>query len=357
MHSVFDILSRKRGLSPGVITDPDERPKAPPTIEVIEFSATVCEKHAVATPADAIQRVKPDRVTWINIDGLWDSNLLHEFGNLLEIHPLLVEDIGTPIQRPKLEEQEDHLLAVVRLVSLGSEDPLSTSETQVSLLLREHLVVTFREGRCGGAFDSVRGRIEANRGRIRRADASYLFYALLDSLVDQSFVLLAAVEDRIVNLEERVETNQNMPDIAAETLPLRRAISTLKRAAAPARDMLGNLVRCDSTLIADSVRPFLQDVQEHGVHVVEGADTVRDSLNAVLEAHRSAVGMRTNEVMRVLTIIASVFIPITFVAGVYGMNFELMPELRSPWGYPVVLGVMGCLAGGMLWFFRKRGWL
>jgi magnesium transporter len=330
------------------------KPEFPPTVEVTTYNREGVQRAIVANAQEAVGLTGPDHVTWINVTGLWNVELLKDFGSLLDLHPLVIEDIGTPSQRPKMEEYDEYLLLVFRMVTPGSEGE-GLAEEQLSLVLKEGLVITFQE-REGDAFEPVRSRIEAGRGRLRGSDASYLMYALVDALVDHYFILLESLDDRIEALEAEVESEPSR-DLPQRGMTLRRELVAIRRAALPSREMLSGLLHTDSTLLSSFLRPYLQDVMDHSLHVVDGIEGMRESLSAVMEAYRSNVGMQTNEVMRVLTIVATVFIPMTFVAGVYGMNFEFMPELGLPWAYPVALLAMIGLGVGMLWYFRRRDWL
>ncbi|MEJ2637806.1 MAG: magnesium/cobalt transporter CorA, partial [Calditrichia bacterium] len=292
-------------------------------------------------------------VTWLNIDGLHEVSILEQIGTHYEIHPLIMEDILNTDQRPKVEIFDNYIFIVAKMVSYnGGEGELEIE--QISFLVGKNYVITFQE-REGDIFDSVRERIQSGKGRIRRSGPDYLTYALLDVITDHYFLVLEKMGDIVEGLEERVLLNPG-PGVVSEIQGMKRSLIYLRKSVWPLREVLGGLIREESQLIQDATDPYLRDVYDHTVQVMDTVETYRDMTSGILDVYLSNVSYRMNEIMKVLTIIATIFIPLTFIVGVYGMNFHWMPELGWHWGYPAVWGVMFIIAVAMLYYFRKRKW-
>jgi len=303
---------------------------------------------AACLPADGFEGV-----TWVCVRGLGDVELIRDLGECFDLHPLVLEDILDTGHRPKVEDYQAYLYFVARL--FGSADDALTPE-QVSLALLPGVVLSFEEAGGPDVFEPVRARIRDGKGRIRSMGADYLFYALIDAIVDSYFVALEETGARVEVLEDRVVEDPE-PEVLRDIHRLKGRLRLLRESTWPMRDAVSRLERGISDLITPATAPFLRDVYDHTIQVAESAETYREMLLAMLDTYLSSVSNRMNEVMKVLTIIATIFIPITFVAGVYGMNFEHMPELAWPWAYPAALGVMAGVAIGMLIFFRRKRWL
>ncbi len=296
----------------------------------------------------------PDRVTWIDVTGLADIEALTRLGERLALHPLLLEDVVNAGQRAKVEEYEGALLVVMKDVRFDARTR-AFGVSQVSVVLGPGYVATFRE-HPEDDFEPVRERIRTGRGRIRRRGADYLAYALIDCVVDRYFEQLEVIGDEIDELEELV-TSRPDSGVLERLHSLRREMLVFRKVVWPLREACASLCRDDYTLIDESTIVYLRDVYDHVVQVFELVETLRDVLSSLMDLYLSTLSNWMNETMRVLTIIATIFIPITFIAGVYGMNFEHMPELRLRWAYPAVLGVMALVVAGMLWYFRRRKFL
>ena len=290
-------------------------------------------------------------ITWINIDGLGQPELLAKLGERLHFHPLALEDVFSVPQRPKLEAFADHYLVVLRMLRLAPE----VDEEQVSLFFGASYVVTVQERLDGDVFGGVRERIRHGRGRLRHAGSDYLAYALLDAVIDGYFPVLEGLGERLVQLEDEAVAERSLlvlPKIQA----LRRDLLTVRRTIWPMREAVVALQREESKLIAPETRVFLRDCYDHAVDALELLETDRETAASVMEIYLATQNQRLNEVMKVLTVIATLFIPLTFIASIYGMNFENMPELKWAWGYPATLGLMGLVAAGLLIYFKRRGW-
>jgi magnesium transporter len=302
---------------------------------------------------ELLDYVNPSGITWINIEGLENAGSVNRLAEHFKIHPLTVEDILTPGQRPKVEEFEEYLF--ITLKSIHPESGGDLVFEQISLVLTGNTVITFQEI-PGDSFDGIRKRIMNNGGRVRRTGADYLAYILIDAVVDEYFHTLDDLGQEIDDIEDRAMDEKDrgfIPDIQR----IRQKLLRVRRAVWPLRESLLLLLRLDSSLLSDELKPFLKDLQENVIQVVETVETYREVMAGVMEVNLTQASNRMNQVMKVLTIISTIFIPLTFIVGVYGMNFRFMPELELPWAYPLTWGLMLLIAGGMLLFFKKRRWI
>ncbi len=311
-----------------------------------------------ADSIDAVQnQLSRSPVTWVDVRGLGDLDLIRKLGDLFEIHGLALEDVVNVHQRPKVDKYEDHLFIVARM---HIDDAPSGSE-QFSLFLGKDYVLTFQE-RPGDCFDPVRNRIRQDRGRIRRSGADYLAYALLDALIDVHFPVLERFGEAVETLEERV-TSRHRENLVNEIHQIKRDLLGSRRAIWPMREMMNTLIRDESKVFSEQTRIFLRDCYDHTVQLMDIVETYREIAASLVDIHLSTLSYRMNETMKVLTIIATIFIPLGFIAGVYGMNFNSekspwnMPELSWYFGYPFALGLMALVAVGLLLYFRHKGWL
>ena len=293
-------------------------------------------------------------VSWINVDGLHDIDLVQRLGERFKWHPLMLEDIVAVGQRPKVEEYDGYVFMVLPMLSWDAARRQVVDE-QLSLVLGERYVFTFQE-RYGDVFEGVRDRLRGGRGRIRSRGCDYLAYALTDAVVDHYFQVLEGIGDVAELLETEVldaPTQSTMHQLHS----LKRELISVRRAVWPLREMLATLVRSGDDIFTEETLLFMRDVHDHAVQVAETVEALRDVVSGGIDLYLSNVGYRTNEVMKVLTIMASIFIPLTFLAGLYGMNFEYMPELHVRWAYPALLMLMAILGVGMVLYFRRKGWL
>jgi magnesium transporter len=346
--------SGKVGLPPGTPVHIGAPKAGKAKITAIDYSESHCREEDIPEAAECAAFKGTPTVTWINVDGVHDIEAIEVLGRLLGLHPLVVEDIANTGQRPKMEDYPDHVYVVLKMLSYD-EDSSQVVAEQVSMILAENVVVSLQE-REGDVFDGVRDRIRSAKGRIRAMGADYLVYALLDAIVDNYFAVCERLGEKTEPLHEELmegpspRTLQEIHKIKAEVLFMRKALW-------PLREVIGGLARAEMPLFAEATRLYLRDVHDHTIQVIETMETYRDMVSGMLDMYLSSVSNRMNEVMKVLTIIATIFIPLSFVAGVYGMNFRYMPELGWRWGYPLALGVMLAVAGVMLSYFRKRDWV
>jgi magnesium transporter len=344
---------RTAGQLPGALVHVgDARPETI-CLTLFRFDETTFEEThpelSCALPTDG-----PTGVLWLNVDGVHDAAVVEEIGRMGDIHPLLLEDIMHTLQRPKLEDYGSLLFASLRMLQYH-EERREIEDEQVSLVLGASWLVSFQET-PGDVFDSVRERIRNGRGRIRRAGADYLFYSLIDAIVDNYFVVLEHIGDWVEEVYEHVTRSPAQSDVDEIRL-LQRELLYLRKSVWPLREVLSSLERGDSPLLAPETLPYVRDAYDHAVQIIDTVETFREMLSSVMDVYLSSLSNRMNEVMKVLTIIATLFMPLSFVAGVYGMNFRWMPGLGSRYGYFAVVGFMSLMALGMLYYFRRRRWL
>jgi magnesium transporter len=344
---------KKPGSAPGTLVYSGPERAEPVQVSLVEYDHESVDE-GILTDPDFHEISQRSRVTWINIDGLSDLELIKRMGAAFDLHMLTLEDLVSTGQRPKHEEHENYIFVVLRMLTQDA-DGWRVKGEQVSIILGNGFVLSFQEG-AGDVWNPVRERLRASGARIRGKGADYLAYALIDAIVDQYFHILERIGDSVEELEVEVlespttETMHRIHNLRQEMLVVRRAVW-------PLRELTNGLIRTESPLISDGTGIFLRDVYDHTVQVIDTSETLRDVVSGLMDLYLSSVSNRMNEIMKVLTIMASIFIPLTFLAGVYGMNFENMPELGVPWAYPTLLGVMGAVGLGLVLFFKRRGWL
>jgi magnesium transporter len=300
-------------------------------------------------------------VTWVDVQGLGDVETVRALGDRFDLHGLALEDVINVHQRPKVELYENHVFIVTRMVGGPATDGGGADTEQVAMFLGADFLLTFQE-RSGDCFEPVRERLRHAGGRIRAARADYLAYTLIDAVIDGYFPVLEGYGERVERLEDAVTAR---PDAAlvAQIHALKRDLLTLRRAIWPQREMVNALIRDESSLVAEPTRLYLRDCYDHAIQLMDMIETYREIASGLVDLHLSSFSARLNEVMKVLTIIATIFIPLSFITGLYGMNFDPsasrwnMPELGWRYGYPFALGLMGVVAIGLLVYFRRKGWI
>jgi magnesium transporter len=346
--------SRKSGLPPGSLIHIGERKVQTPTITLIDYDEKKFHEEAIKTIKECFAFKDKTTMTWVNIDGLHQTEMLEALGDFYGFHPLVLEDILNTDQRPKIEDYGDYLYIVLRSLEYNDRKDEIESD-QISVILGRNFVFSFQE-QGGDTFDAIRERIRTGKGRIRKMGADYLVHALLDSIVDNYFVILEKLGERIEFLEEQLVT-QPTPETLRTIHGLKRELIFLRKAVWPLREVVGSLERGESPLIQESTKVYLRDLYDHTIQVIDNVETFRDMIAGILDIYLSSVSNRLNTVMKVLTVIATIFMPLTFLAGVYGMNFKFMPELEWRWGYPLIWGVMAVTGISMLIYFKKKKWL
>ena len=346
--------ARKPGLAPGTLVHVGERKIENIRIRAMEFDEQTINENEFETIKECLPPREKRTVTWINIDGLHDVDVMEEIGKHFGLHPLVMEDILHTDQRPKMEDFEDYIFVVAKMLSFDQERRELKAE-QLSLILGENYVVTFQE-RVGDVFEPVRERLRKGKGRIRRMPPDYLAYALIDAVVDHYFIVLEKIGETVESLEEELVTNPT-PETLQAIHHLKRELIFLRKSVWPLRELISGLERGEASLIQETTTVFLRDVYDHTIQVIDTVESLRDMVSGMLDVYLSSVSNRMNEVMKVLTIIATIFIPMTFIAGIYGMNFEVMPELKWPWGYALVWCIILAIGMVMLGYFKKKKWL
>lgn len=357
-EDLFDYYYDKQGSIPGTLYI--EEDASPTKIVLIDYNETNADRLQLSRPENATPYLDTLSVSWVDVLGLGYEDVLRRLGNVFELHPLVLEDIVNVPQRPKVEDYEDHLVIIAQMVMLKDKGDSFWIE-QVSFVLGKHYLLTVQEEPTRDCFQPVRDRIRTNKGIIRKQGADYLAYTLLDAIIDGFFPVLEAYGEKIEDLEEEVVTNPTRRTLQ-KIYQVRRELLALRRAIWPQRDAINSLIRDGSDLIRPEVRIYLRDCYDHAVQVMDMVETYRELASGLMDVYLSAVGNKMNEIMKLLTVISSIFIPLTFIAGVYGMNFNTekspwnMPELNWYWGYPACLALMAAIALGLVFFFWRRGW-
>ncbi|MFC1799660.1 magnesium/cobalt transporter CorA [Candidatus Eisenbacteria bacterium] len=346
--------SEKAGLPPGTVVPIGSQVTGPSRITVMDYDESREEERPVEKIEDVFQFKDTSSVTWINVDGVYQTDPIEKIGRHFGFHPLVLEDIANTGQRPKMEDHGEYIFVVLKMLRLDPKTGGIISE-QLSLILGTGFVVSFQEVE-GDVFDALRDRIRSSKGRIRKMKADYLAYALIDAIADNYFVILEKLGERMEEIEGDLVANPR-PETLQEIHSLKREMIRLRKSVWPLREALSKLERSESDLIAESTRIYIRDVYDHSIQVIDTVESLRDMVSGMLDTYLSSVSNRMNEVMKVLTIIATIFIPITFIAGVYGMNFAVMPELGWNWAYFAVLGIMAGVAIAMLIYFKRKRWL
>ncbi len=346
--------SKKTGLPPGSLVHIGSEAEDRTVISVIDYAEKEFQRKNINNFQELAPYLESRHTTWIRVQGLQQTDIIEAVGNLCKIHPLFLEDIVNTSQRPKAEDAGEYFFIVIRMLNYD-EDKDSITTEQMSFVLASNFLLSFEE-KAGKIFDSVMERIKAGKGRIRKSGTDYLAYCLIDTVVDNYFGLLEELGEKIELLEEDLVTNPT-PQILRQIHNLKMEMIFLRRSVWPLREVINMLASGESNLIKESSRPYFRDVYDHTIHIIDTMETYRDIVSGMLDIYLSSVSYKLNEIMKVLTIIATIFIPLTWIAGWYGMNFKNMPELEWRWGYPMVIVVSMAVASGLLLFFRRKRWL
>ena len=343
----------KVGAPPGTLVHIGKHKPDSAAIRLIGYTPDQLSESVIEDLDSYGRETDAERILWLNVDGVSDAAVVEKLGALFELHPLVMEDILNTDQRPKVEDYQGYLYIVLRMLQFDQSRQQIHSE-QLSLVLGPDFVLSFQE-RPGDVFEGVRERLRAGR-RTRFMRTDYLAYALLDAVVDHYFEMLEYIGEQVEALEDQL-IDAPEPDTLARIHHYKREMLLLRKSIWPLREVLSRLSRDESTLISEETRLYLRDVYDHAIHVMDSIDTIRELLVSMLDLYLSSVSKRMNEIMKVLTIFATLFMPLTFIVGVYGMNFDVMPELRWRWGYPAVMAAMLVVVLALLAFFRRRRWI
>lgn len=354
MSTPLKMRAKKIGLPPGTLVHLRDK------INVERIRITVIDY----TPLEIVEKKDPSldecrvslndpSITWIHICGVHDAKTIESLGKHFNLHPLMLEDIATVGQRAKLDNYKDNLFIVMRMLKYNAKLE-RTEDEQVSLILGSNYLISFCET-YNDVFNSVRERLKNPESRIRQRGADYLCYGLIDCIVDHYFSILEKVDEKMIVLEDDLIKRPN-PKILKEIQTAKREIIVLRKSVWPTREMISNLRRLESPLLQDSTKLYIQDVYDHTIQAIDTIESFRDVTSGMLDIYLSNISLRMNEIMKVLTIVATIFVPLTFIASVYGMNFEFMPELHWKLGYPMVLTLMATVFLSMIYYFRRKGW-
>jgi len=354
MSKVIKKRSKKAGLPPGTLVHIGEKKTEIPRITIIDYDETHFQEREAKSIEECFLFKEKPTLTWINVDGLHQVEVMERLGECYGLHPLVMEDILNTDQRTKMEDYGDYMYIVLKALEFGSKSNEVEAE-QISLILGSNFVFSFQE-REGDTFNPIRERIRNGKGHIRKMGTDYLAYALLDSIVDNYFIILEKIGEKIEFLEEKLVSTPS-PETLQMIQHLKREMIFLRKAIWPLREVISSLERRESSLIKESTRVYLRDVYDHAIQVMDTIETYRDMVSSMLDIYLSSVSNRLNSVMKVLTIIATIFMPLSFLAGVYGMNFKFMPELEWRWSYPLIWLIMVGIGIFMLTYFKKRRWL
>lgn len=346
--------SVKSGLPPGTLVHIGEKSDREIRVTISEYTEKAYDEKTISSLKESFYYMEGKALTWIDVEGLHEVELIRRFGDTQGLHPLVLEDIVNTDQRPKLEDYGDYLYIVLKMLRDQGESRLAME--QVSLVLGPRFVISFQEGLRGNLFGTVRERLRNGKGRLRGMGADYLLYALIDTIVDGYFTTLERLGDDIAEMEDEV-VREPGPETARKIHQMKRDMIQLRRVAWPLREVLGALERRESPLVTAPVAIYLRDVYDHTVQVIDAVEAYRDIVSGLLDIYLTSLSNRMNETIKFLTIIGTIFIPLTFIAGVYGMNFQFMPELHMRWGYFMVLGVMVAVAVSLLVLFHRKRWL
>ncbi len=344
----------KAGQPPGTALFIGRRIMQEIRISYIRYNANLYEEKESTTPEECAGLCRSSDVVWINVEGIHDTKIIEKIGELFNLHALTIEDIVNTMQRPKFEDFDSYLFIVLKMLSYSNINTGMQPE-QVSVILGENFVITFQE-RPGDVFDAVRECIRGCRGRIRKAGADYLAYALIDAVVDSYFQILETIGDQIEAVEDRVILEQE-PDTISKIHRFKRAMLFMRRTVWPLREEIALLEKSGSDLVKEPTALFFRNLYDHTIQVIDTVETYRDIISGMHDTYLSSINNRMNEVMKILTILATIFIPLTFITGIYGMNFRYMPELHWEYGYYGALGLMLVIAIAMLVNFRKKKWI
>lgn len=341
------------GLPPGTVVYTGKETKEKVKIRVMDYNESKFEERVVDDPAKCIDLLKSPTITWVHVTGVHDTKKIEEIGETFGLHPLVREDIANISQRPKMEEFDDYVFVVCKMVYYNKHKELKVE--QVSLVIGDTYVISFHE-KEEDVFEIIRNRIRMSKGRIRKMKSDYLAYCLLDSIVDNYFITLEKLGEEMEEIEDEVVKNPTKETIV-KIQKLKRSLIFIRKAVWPMRELIGSLQRTESKIIKKSTGVYLRNLYDHAVQAIDVLETYRDMLSGMTDVYLSSLSNRTNEIMKVLTIISTIFIPTTFIASIYGMNWPNIPEFSIEYGYYYVWLVFIIITISMLIYFRKKGWM
>ncbi len=354
MSDSLSTVSDKSGMLPGSLVHVGDVHEGVTRLSVVDYRSEYTNEHSIQSINELSQYKDSSSITWVIIEGLADVRVAADIGKMFDIHPLVLEDILNTHQRPKFEEYDDYLFIVLKCLR-PEKGEFSVHYEQISILMLGNVVLLFKE-KADDLFHPLLKQVRSSKGRLRSLGSDYLTYAILDTIVDQGFLLIDALDETVILVENDVYDNP-VPATLNQIQRLKREMINVRRNMSPVREMLSAMLRSESRLINEHTFLYLRDVSDHSLRVMESIESYRDILSGLLEIYISSISNKMNEVMKVLTVFASIFIPLTFLAGIYGMNFEYMPELHWRWAYPVLWVAFITIPAVLLVYFKKKKWL
>ena len=351
--NLFKRYSHKVGLPPGTLVYVGEERAEPTQITLIDYNESYFHESTVETVEECVAFKNAETVTWVYIQGIHEAHFISQIGEHFGINSLVLEDIMNPTQLPKIEVFDEYLFMILRSLSYNP-DTFSVSDEPINLIIGQNYVILIQES-TEKFFIPIHNRIVNQQGRIRKMHSGYLAYALIDLIVDNYFIVIEQISDHIESVEEEAITNPT-PEILKKINNLRRQLLLLRKPILPLRNVIDEVLSDEIPILKDDTHLYFRDVSDHLIQLIHTLETLRISVSGLFDTYSSALNHKMNEVMKVLTIVATFFIPLTFIAGIYGMNFRSMPELEMQWGYPIVLSIMGLIGITMFIFFKIKKW-
>tara|TARA_Y100000815_G_scaffold220438_1_gene206374 strand:+ start:2192 stop:3283 length:1092 start_codon:yes stop_codon:yes gene_type:complete len=345
---------KRKNQAPGTLVYTGEKEGQDLHIEVIDYKPDFYNSFSTKEIEEAFNKKGTGTITWINVNGLNNIDAIEQLGKHYNLHPLILEDIVDTGQRPKIDEYQDYVFVVLRMLYHNPQGDFVSEH--VSMVMGEDYVLTFQES-DGDVFDSVRQRLSTAKGRIRQRGADYLLFALMDAVVDEYFTIADDLGEKIEDFEDRLFVNKNDEDITQEIQSIKKEILRIRKAVSPLRDIVSRMENTASTLFEESTKTYIHDLADHIIHVSENVELYREMSRGLMDMYMTTISNKMNEVMKVLTIMASIFIPLTFMAGIYGMNFDYIPELHLKYGYFYLWGAMILVFLMLLYYFKRKKWL
>ena len=354
MSDSLSTASDKLGMPPGSLVHVGNVHESVTRLSIIDYSPGHVNEHAIQSIDELQQYKSSTSITWVIIEGLADVGVVEDVGRMFDVHPLVLEDILNTHQRAKFEEYDDYLFIVLKCL-MPAEGEFSVNYEQISLLVFQNVVLMFKE-KTDDLFYPLVKQLNSSKGRFRSLGSDYLTYAILDTIVDQSFLLIDAFDETVTLVENDLYMNPT-PETLNKIQRLKREVINIRRNMSPVRELLSGMLRSESWLINEHTFLYIKDVSDHSLRVLESVESYRDILSGLMEIYISSISNKMNEVMKVLTVFASIFIPLTFLTGIYGMNFDNMPELHFKWAYPLLWGAFITIPAVLLVYFKKKKWL
>lgn len=355
LRKIFRTKKKPAGLPPGTLIYTGEKRAQNVRVNLIDYKGDTITEHEITDPDECKNLIKSDTISWVDIEGISDVQLVQKVSESLGLHPLVMEDILNVDQRSKMEEFENYVYIVLKMFHVNKSTAEIVPE-QVSIILGKNFVATFQEGIEGDTFHEVRERIRSNKGVINKMTSDYLLYSLVDSMIDSYFALLDVLGDKIESLEEQL-VNDPVKETLSTIYALKREMLYLRKTVWPLREVISRLERGESDLVRKDTHLYLRDVYDHTMNVLDTIETYRDMLTSMVDIYLSSFSNKLNETMKYLALISTIFIPMTFIASIYGMNFDLMPELRWAHGYWFALGLMFTIGFGFFMYFKSKKWV